>query len=198
MGLQGRPSFREKLYFKADDAKRREKMREKLAQAAKLVADRQAIAETLKVDDDELVSEIHDLGFDGDSARVFDLLPLIHVSWADGKIQKNERSTILAVLEARGIEPGSEASLLVESLLESQPAPEYMAASLLLLREFLASRGEQAGDVVELCVKVADAAGGLLGLGSRISEEERELLQQIADTLGAEAQKHFAGQLSGK
>ncbi len=194
----GLSNFRVNLHFKVDDVKRREQMREKLAKAAKLVADRQAIATALKVDDEELVSEIHELGFDGDSARVFDLLPLIHVSWADGKIQRNERATILAVLDARGIEPGSEAALLVEMLLETPPAATYMEASLTLLRELLANRGEEATDVVDLCVKVADASGGLLGLGDRVSAEERELLHQIADTLGSEAQAHFVKQLSGK
>jgi len=192
-----RPSFREKLYFKADDAKRREEMREKLAKAAKVVGDRQAIAKTLEVDDEELVSEMQELGFDGDSARVFDLLPLIRVSWADGKIQRNERATILAVLEARKIEPGSQAALLVETLLESPPAGEYMDVSLMLLRELLASRGQQAADVVDLCVKVADASGGLLGLGSRISSEEKTLMGQIAATLGDDAQAHFQKKLKG-
>jgi tellurite resistance protein len=73
-----------------------------------------------------------------------------------------------------------------------------MDASLMLLRELLASRGEQATDVVDLCVKVADASGGLLGLGNRISPEEKTLLKQIADTLGDEAQHHFNKKLAAK
>jgi len=186
-----KPSYNEAVYFTAQTAERREQVRKRLDKIAKKLEDKKAIADTLATDDEMLVERIHALGFDGDSARVFDLLPLIHVSWADGRVQRKERATILAALEARGIQPGSEASVLIETLLEAPPSEAFMKVSLELLRDLAKAKGDNSVNVVELCVKVADASGGLLGVGNRIATEERELIQSIADTLGPEAQDQF-------
>lgn len=191
-----KPSFNERLYFAAQEGERREALRRKLEDASNKLAQQRAISDTLQVDDQQLAERIQALGFDGDSARVFDLLPLIHVSWADGKVQHNERATILAVLEARGIRPGSEGCLLVETLLEREPSRSFWDASLKLLRDLLAQRSEGAESVVDLCVRVAEASGGLLGVGNKISSDERELISQIAELLGPEANAEFTRRLS--
>jgi hypothetical protein len=46
-------------------------------------------------------------------------------------------------------------------------------------------------EVIELCAAVADASGGFLGLAKRISPEERELIDKIANNLGSVAQAQF-------
>ncbi|MCA9650383.1 MAG: TerB family tellurite resistance protein [Myxococcales bacterium] len=186
----------EEAYFKALEIEQRRKLREKLERAAKELAEKQAIAESVKTDDLSLAERIKALGFSGDTARVFDLLPLIHVAWADGTIQKNERAAILGVLEHRGIPAGSEAFTMVESLLEERPSDEYMGQSLAVLRELLAqgSIGRGAA-IVELCQQVATSAGGFLGLGSKVSDEERQLIDRIANALGDDANDAFRQQL---
>ncbi len=128
------------------------------------------------------------LGFAGPCASVFDLLPLIQVAWADGIIQSKERSLILDVLETRGFRPGDEVFTHVESLLESRPSDAYMNESLELLRDLLGDRPAAGETVVNLCVRVAEAAGGFLGLGNKVSGEEREALARVAAVLGERAQ----------
>lgn len=176
----------ENAYFAEKDRERRQALREKLEAAAK----DKAIAEALHTDDDVLADRIRVLGFDGDSARVFDLLPLIHVSWADGKIQEDERALIFAVLEKRGIALGSEACHMVEMLLEKRPSDTYLEESLHVLRALKKKQGDSGDDIVALSEAVAHASGGLLGLGS-VSKPERDLLQHIADVLGKDAQDEF-------
>ena len=178
------PRFDKDRYFLAQHAERREELRAKLNAAADELAQRADIAETLKVQDAELIERIVALGFNGDSARVLDLLPLIYVSWADGRVQHDERATILAVLEERGIEPESDACLLVESLLEHRPSETFLGESLSVLRALTASETEKPETLVDLCFRVAEASGGLLGLGNRTSPAERDLIAQIAEALG--------------
>ncbi|MCA9707199.1 MAG: TerB family tellurite resistance protein [Myxococcales bacterium] len=181
----------EEAYFKALEIEQRRRLREKLEAAAKELADKQAIAESVKTDDLELVERIKTLGFSGDSARVFDLLPLVHVAWADGSVQKNERAAILRVLEARGVLPGSEGFVLMESLLEERPSREYMDQSLVVLKELLAEGdGERGAELVDLCALVARSAGGFMGLGTKISADERELIEELTTRLGTGAE-HF-------
>lgn len=185
------PSYNEQRYFLAKNAQRRQELRAKLDAAAKHLQERADIASALSVDDHEIVERIHALGFNGDSARVFDLLPLVHVSWADGKVQGNERAAILAILEQRGIEPDSDASLLIESLLEQRPSETFLGESLAVLKALVGDRGDQGAGIVDLCAQVADASGGLLGLGSRTSAQERDLIAQVAGALGQTAEARF-------
>ena len=98
---------------------------------------------------------------------------------------------IFAVLERREIERGSEAFVLVESLLETRPSDAFLEETLLVLREVTARSDDRGAGIVDLCVHVADASGGFLGLGKKISEDERELIQRIADGLGESAQGEF-------
>lgn len=173
----------EEAYFKALEIEQRRKLREKLEAAAKDMADKQAIADSLKTDDLSLAERIKALGFSGESAGVFDLLPLVHVAWADGTVQKGERAAILRVLEARGVTSGSEGFVLMESLLEEQPSDEYMAQSLAVLKELVGAGGRSA-EIVDLCQQVASAAGGFLGLVGKVDDQERALIDQIAHQLG--------------
>lgn len=128
------------------------------------------------------------LGFDGPCASAFDLLPLIHVAWADGVIQNKERNMILDVLETRGFRPGDEVFTHIESLLEAQPSEAYMRESLDLLRDLLGDRPAAGETVVSLCVRVAESAGGFLGFGQKVCGEELEMLERVAATLGERAQ----------
>jgi hypothetical protein len=191
----GRQSPGDGLYFAAEEAIRRERMRRELEDRAQQMTAGQAVAQALGTDDEALGEQIHELGFNGDSARVFDLLPLIHVSWADGKLQRPERALILGLLERRGIARSSDAFVLVESLLEERPSPQFTQVSLDLLKALLARRGQAPTSLVELCLEVADASGGVLGLGNRVSVEERAALQYIADMLGPEAHDELARRL---
>jgi tellurite resistance protein len=131
----------------------------------------------------------------GDSARVFDLRPLVFVSWADGKVQQGERVTILELLSNRHIEPGSDAALLIETLLEQRPSESFIAETLTVLQAMTRDRLTEGDSVVDWCLEVARASGGLFGLGDKTSPEERTLIEQIAAALGETAETRFRERL---
>lgn len=175
----------EEAYFKALEIEQRRKLREKLEASAKDMAEKEAIADSVKTSDLELAERVKSLGFSGDSARVFDLLPLVHVAWADGSVQKSERAAILRVLETRGVAPGSDAFVLMESLLEERPSTAYMEQSLGVLKQLLSQGdGDRKAQIVDLCEVVASSAGGFLGIGTKISQDEREQIETIVAQLG--------------
>jgi len=196
-----RPSDEEDKHFIKENADRRAKLRLELERKANDVRARGSIKETLGARNDEVVSRIRELGFDGDTARVFDLLPLIHVAWADGSVSLRERARVLDVLKTREIDPESDAYLIVEALLEVQPSETFLVETLSLLQELDAGSGDQARTLVELCIDVANASGGLLGLGligNKISAEEREVIERIARALGVDAERAFLTRLKDK
>jgi uncharacterized tellurite resistance protein B-like protein len=189
------PIDEEEKYFKALEIERRKKLREQLDENARELEEQVKIASSVRTDDLSIAERIKKLGFDGDSARVFDLLPLIHVAWADGAIQKEERAAILRVLEERGVEPNSEAFRTVESLLEEPPSDAYMRQSLAILQELTGGLSGRAGEIVDLCIEVAAASGGFLGIGKRIGTKERQLINEIVAQLGDTASASFKGDL---
>ncbi len=140
--------------------------------------------------DEELIGELHHLGIDEDSFRVVALLPLIQVGWADGRIQTAEREIILETAHNRGMLEGDGARVL-EGWLAHPPTLEYQQRGRNLLFE-LASRSGDLGEgitldtvdqILDLCVNVAKAAGGLFGVIGRVEATEKEILSEIAEAL---------------
>ncbi|MCA9662921.1 MAG: TerB family tellurite resistance protein [Myxococcales bacterium] len=175
--MQRKPETEEEIYFKKQEMAQRAKLREKM----------EADARRLKLEQrrGELADVIKALGFDGEKAKLFNLMPLVHVAWADGAISRKERSMILGVVKARGVQPGSEAFQMMESMLEEPPPPEFMEESLAILKQTL--DGAEGTTLVELCVQVAEASGGFLGIGDRVDPKEREAIETIARAFGNDA-----------
>lgn len=191
------PSEEEELYFAQSEQDLRADQRHQMTLAAKELEEKRKIAQSAGTDDVEIGARIKSLGFDGDSARVFDLLPLVHVAWADGKIQRGERSAILKVLRSREIERGSEAFRTMESLLEEKPSDAFMRESLAVLKEVTGGLTDRASTIVDLCIQVAASSGGFLGLklGAKIGNDEKKQIEDILASLGPAASKSFQADL---
>lgn len=185
------PSYDESQHFLEATSSRRVELRDKVDAAAGRLAKRRAIEQTAGTDDAAIVDRLEQLGFNGESIKVLDVLPLIHIAWADGRIQKSERALILSIVEQRGIPPRSDASLLVEALLEARPSETFLAESLALLVDLAAKTGANKDDVVDLCAKVAEAGGGLLSFGAKTTDSERALIKDVASALGEGALARF-------
>ncbi len=183
------PSEEEELYFAQHEQDLRAEQRHQMTLAAKELEEKRKIAQSAGTDNVEVADRIIALGFDGDSARVFDLLPLVHVAWADGKVQRGERRAILEVLRGRGIEPGSDAFQTMESLLEEKPSDAFMRESLSVLREVTGGITDRTATIVDLCIQVAASSGGFLGLkiGAKIGPDERKQIEEILTSLGPAA-----------
>jgi len=142
-----------------------------------------------------LARRIAALGFAEGAEQVFDLLPLVHVAWADGTIQANERVEIIRLLRIRGVPMGKAYETML-ALLEKKPTEQYLEASLDVLREVVKrGDGTQGKTIVGLCILVAKAAGGFLGLRNPISSEEKDAIERIAERLGPNAMAEFQRRL---
>lgn len=191
-----RPSEEEEKYFQAENHAKREAIRVKLDTAAHVAAGKRSLAASLNTTEHAVVDAITTLGFDADTGRVFDLLPLVHVAWADGRVSSKERATVMQVVERRGIATDSEAWHLMESLLEKRPSEKFMEETLGLLRDLASTRTGADATLVDLCVDVAQASGGIFGFGNTVSDEEKELIARVASLLGDEAEAEFRKRLA--
>jgi len=177
----------EEGYFRAQDAKLIEKLRED-ARLEEIVL---ALAEHLQVDNPELLRRVIALGVTLDTGPAFLLAPLVQVAWAEGKVTDRERETVLRVAAARGVESGSPAHVQLLKWLKERPPDDLFDTAMEVIRGGLAllppaEREERLKRLVQASHEVAQASGGLakvLGLGSGVTGEEEALLEAITTTL---------------
>jgi hypothetical protein len=175
-------------YFRKQDAKLLEKMRERAA----LQEVAQALAEKLRVDDAELLRRVAELGLDRDTGSAILLAPLVQVAWAEGEVSERERQVIFEIAASRGVAPGTPAHRQLETWLARRPSDALFETAMEVLKvaaEVLppAEREERIRNVIEGCKRVAEASGGglgrLLGMGTGIVGEEAAVLDAIGAKL---------------
>jgi hypothetical protein len=176
----------EERYFLEKEAEVRKKIRAELEAKAKAAAEHQAIASQVG-GNEPLAQRLQELGFDAETVPALHLLPLVAVAWADDRVTARERQAVLQVAKLHDIQPGSRAWLLLESVLEQRPDPEVSRQVLQVVHDLLAARGLHPHSLVDACLDVASASGGVLGLGNKVSAQERALIESIARQVDPQA-----------
>ena len=174
----------EDAFFARENAKLLDEMRKKAA----LQERRDALRQVIKGSDDALLDHLLALGVNAETVLAMSLLPLVRVAWADGAIDAKEREALVKAVEQRGVHPGSPGHDLLSSWLEHKPGVSIEAAWAKYIQGIwpsLASheRDELRERLLRLARGVAEAAGGFLGLGSKISPAERAVLDEIEAAL---------------
>jgi hypothetical protein len=164
--------------------KREQALIEKLRQRAAAGAEARKMGDALGAKDPRILEDLQALGFNADTVSLLYVVPLVAVAWADGGVSARERSLIEELAGVRGVPPDSPAGRQLRRWLDERPSAEFLDASLRvighLLRELPANAAAPSGgDLLSRCARIAEASGGILGLGA-ISPEERELIGRVA------------------
>jgi hypothetical protein len=186
-GMQERGRALEEAFFK----KQHEQQLAKLRQEQQRAEAREALAAASGITDDPaLLDRLVSLGIHAETLAALTLIPLVEVAWADGKMEARERDAVLRGAESSGITPGSPSYGLLEIWTHDRPAPDLLAtwkAYIGALVEELSA--DQKWHLEERIIgrarAVAEAAGGFLGLGSRVSAEEEAMLGELQRAFGS-------------
>lgn len=139
-----------------------------------------AMSRVSGIEEDAVLEKLVELGIGATTLAAMTLVPLVEVAWADGKMDAPEKEAILKGAEAQGIESGSDAFALLEDWLENRPPPRLLAA----WRDYIGALCEEMlpedrkalkREVLSRARVVAEAAGGFLGLGAKVSREEKQV-----------------------
>jgi hypothetical protein len=147
------------------------------------------LAAATGIQDSTVLHTLSTLGITSDTFLALGLVPLVAVAWADGALDDKERRAIVAGLDAAGIVANSPAGQLVQGWL-SHPPPASMLEAWSSYTSALAAelspteRNNLRDSVLGRARAVAEAAGGILGFGNRVSPAEAELLQKLAKVFG--------------
>ena len=178
--LGDRKKALEESFFAKENARLLERM--KAEKAGK--ASSEGLAEISGIRDEALLDKLVALNIEIDTWAAVSLVPLVEVAWADGKIDDRERRAVLTAAEANGLLPGSPSYELLESWLARRPDARLLAVWGEYIVDLCANLGggEKAAvkeKVIGRAREVALAAGGFLGLGSKISAEEEVILAEL-------------------
>ena len=184
MGINPDARALEEAFFGQENAKLLEKLRAKAEQKER----REALRQVVHIEDEAFLDRLLDLGIRAETVLALRLVPLAFVAWADGRMDPAERAAILRAAEERAIAPDSPGHALLQSWLSHAPEPRLLEIWKGYVRSIWTAfsaeeRDEMRRKMVDLSRGVAGAAGGFLGLTSKISREEQAVLDEIESTL---------------
>jgi hypothetical protein len=160
------------------------RLQEKLAAEER----QQALSRATGIKDECILEELDASGISCEHILALSLYPLVHVAWADDAIDDGERDAVLNAAESIGHCRDSASYHLLEHWLEERPSEgmftawkDYVTALLQTLTP-VAQRSFRFS-LLSNIRKVAEAAGGMLGI-HKISVAEEAALAELRSIIG--------------
>ena len=179
--LHDRGKAIEDVFFTARDQDLIQKLKQEMAASEA----REAMTIASGISDAGVLDNLLECGITPESMASVALIPLVAVAWADNKMADNEKSAILNAANEAGVTEGSASYQSIAAWLDNRPDAalteawkEYMNA----LNESLdpVAFNQLKALVMRRAENVAESAGGFLGLGNKISEAERKVIDDLA------------------
>lgn len=179
--LSDRRKALEDEFFRQEDQRRLEELR--------LAMERKATAKELRevsgIDDEDVLQGLAAFGINRETLAAVTLAPLVHVAWADRRVEEKERGTILAQAHEKGIVPRSPAYDLLASWLSEPPPAELLEVWSAYVRALSPNlpeerRLELRREVMSFAREVGKAAGGTLNVG-KITQRQQRVLDRIEE-----------------
>lgn len=165
------------------------KYNQKLIDKLRITLEKQHTREELEqltgIHDPAVLDTLMALHVDKSTFAAFGLYPLVEVAWADGKVDEKERQAFIAAAAEHGITPGSFAHTALEEFIKNTPREDarkawYAWAATLNKTLDASERKKVREGLVMRARAIAEASGGFLGLGNKISKNEQRVLDAIA------------------
>lgn len=172
-------------YFDQQDRELIEKMRQKMA-----AQEREAeLSAATGITDRMILSDLGKESTDMGALAALGLIPLVEVAWADGRISPGESTAALTAAVGMGVTEGSQAYALLEKWLKTRPSPGAVAAWKEYVKALAKSWGRERTREIQKAIigraaGVAQSAGGILGLGNKVSVKEQAVLDELESAFG--------------
>ena len=179
-GLAERGRGLEDAFFAKQDAL----LRQRLAELDEAKSETAGLSEASGITDETVLRRLIGLGLSNTTLVALTLVPLVAVAWADGSIDETERKVLLASAEQTGLVQGHPAHALFERWLATKPHPELLGAWKGYVAALPAeTRATLKSEILERARTVAEAAGGFLRIGNKVSGAEQAVLTDVEEAL---------------
>ena len=170
----------EEEFFRREDAR----LKENLRQAAQRASAREALERASDIKNPAVIDRLIELDVKPETVAALSLVPLVMVAWADGSLDASERAAVLERADSAELAPGSPGRALLEGWLTRKPEAKLLDA----WAQLVAGLGERMSGEEVAALKaglldraraVAGASGGFLGLVSKISSAEADVIARL-------------------
>lgn len=173
----------EDLFFQQKDQQLLEKLRQELA----VKENREALETATGIHDKQVLDVLLHHQINPQTLLAVGMIPLVAVAWADNVLHESEKKCVLKAASESGIAEGTASHEVLVSWLAQKPDRELIKAWEAYIRGLKQKLDASAFQNLKLQVmnrveRVADAAGGFLGLGNRISKAERAIMDEFERT----------------
>ncbi len=164
--------------------KENQRLLEKLRHMKRMEESKEALAETSGIANDATLESLLELNIHAQTLAALAIVPLIEVAWADGHVDKKEQQAILAAAHASGLHRGHAGYELLESWLAHQPQSKLLETWEQYIQELCKQLSKEERESLEAqflgrARSVAEASGGFLGLGFKVSKAEADVLETL-------------------
>jgi hypothetical protein len=165
-------------------AKQNQQLLRQLRETTAVTTQKEALAAALGITDDDVLEHLMALGLSSETLAALSLVPLVEVAWAEGRVDTKEHNALLAAAEHAGFSKVGASYQLLEQWLRERPSPQLLAAwkaYIATLSRTMNVQDKEAlkQDLLGRARTVAEAAGGFLGLGKKISSAEQAVLTEL-------------------
>lgn len=176
----------EEAFFAQQDAI----LRRRLGEMDETKARKESLAAASGIKDATVLDKLLAQNVTGATLMALSLVPLVVVAWADGSLDERERAAILSGAEQAGLGKEHASYQLFEGWLARKPPPELVAT----WREYVSALSATLTDDARQALRseflgrartVAEAAGGFLGMGQKVSAAEAAVLGELEQAFGA-------------
>jgi hypothetical protein len=173
----------EDLFFAQSDQKLLAKLKEELTAKEK----QEALAIAAGISDETALRALVNHNITAETLLTVGLIPLVAVAWADRIMEIPERKAIMKAAEEVGIEVGTSAHAILQEWLNRKPSPELLDSWKAYIRALKASldptsMNQLRDSIMGRAREVARSAGGVLGIGPKISKVEQEVIDDLSST----------------
>ncbi|WP_270935911.1 hypothetical protein [Falsiroseomonas oryzae] len=144
----------------------------------------QALAATSGISDPVVLRELDALGIRPATVAALTMAPLVLVAWADGTIDPLEKAAVMQAAGEAGLLGRPEAAELLQSWLTAPPSRQLETAwhdhtHAVVARLTAPARAALRQETIGRARRIAEAAGGFLGLLHRVSAAEEAMLARL-------------------
>ncbi len=157
---------------------------QKLRELRKMEESKQALSAVSGITNAAVLQKLVELDIHPEILASLAVVPLVEVAWADGRVADRARAAIMEASAQNGLAKGSPDYEILDRWLARRPAPELLEAWTHYVHglcEMMAADEREAlrRGLVERARRVAEAAGGFLGLTSPVSAAEQRMLDAL-------------------
>lgn len=180
--LRDRGRSLEDEFFRREDQRLVERLKDLKAAATT----RDALAKASGITTPAVLETLMELGIRAETVAALAIVPLVEVAWADGALDAKERHM---VIERAGVSRGSAEDALLEAWLDRRPDPKLLTAWTHLVQGMCAQLDADGAErlktgLLERARAVANASGGMFGVGAKVSRPEAAMLANLAAAFG--------------